>query len=327
MRRIGGGFRQARAVFVQGWRLASTNHTRHRSGMTEIYRPRRSVLYVPASNDKALAKIAQLACDAVIIDLEDAVAPADKIAAREKLAGIFANRPDPNGRRREMVVRVNALSSEWGTDDLAAVAKAEPDGILLPKVDTPRDVLEVGDVLDDSFAPDSVKLWAMIETPKAMLNIGAIAELGRDPASRLDCFIAGTNDLIKDTGVLATPDRAYLLPWLMQMLLAARAGGIDMLDGVFNDFRDPDAFARECTQAAAMGFDGKTLIHPSQVEAANRAFAPSAQALAEARAVKDAFALAQNSGKGVIALNGRMVERLHLAQAEKLLAKAAAIGA
>ncbi|MBZ9671332.1 CoA ester lyase [Mesorhizobium sp. B2-1-8] len=295
----------------------------------ETYRPRRSVLYVPASSDKALAKIARLACDAVIIDLEDAVAPADKIAAREKLAGIFANRPDAghNGRRCEMVVRVNALSSEWGTEDLAAVAKAEPDGILLPKVDTPRDVLEVGDVLDDNLAPDSVKLWAMIETPKAMLNIGAIAELGRDPASRLDCFIAGTNDLIKDTGVLATPDRAYLLPWLMQMLLAARAGGIDMLDGVFNDFRDPDAFARECTQAAAMGFDGKTLIHPSQIEAANHAFAPSAQALAEARAVKDAFALAQNSGKGVIALNGRMVERLHLAQAEKLLAKAAAIGA
>ncbi|TPI24237.1 CoA ester lyase [Mesorhizobium sp. B3-2-1] len=295
----------------------------------ETYRPRRSVLYVPASSDKALAKIARLACDAVIIDLEDAVAPADKIAAREKLAGIFANRPDAghNGRRCEMVVRVNALSSEWGTEDLAAVAKAEPDGILLPKVDTPRDVLEVGDVLDDNLAPDSVKLWAMIETPKAMLNIGAIAELGRDPASRLDCFIAGTNDLIKDTGVLATPDRVYLLPWLMQMLLAARAGGLDMLDGVFNDFRDPDAFARECTQAAAMGFDGKTLIHPSQIEAANRAFAPSAQALAEARAVKDAFALAQNSGKGVIALNGRMVERLHLAQAEKLLAKAAAIGA
>ncbi|MBZ9709969.1 CoA ester lyase [Mesorhizobium sp. ESP7-2] len=295
----------------------------------ESYRPRRSVLYVPASSDKALAKIARLACDAVIIDLEDAVAPADKIAAREKLAGIFANRPDAghNGRRCEMVVRVNALSSEWGTEDLAAVAKAEPDGILLPKVDTPRDVLEVGDVLDDNFAPDSLKLWAMIETPKAMLNIGAIAELGRDPASRLDCFIAGTNDLIKNTGVLATPDRAYLLPWLMQMLLAARAGGLDMLDGVFNDFRDPDAFARECTQAAAMGFDGKTLIHPSQIEAANRAFAPSAQALAEARAVKDAFALAQNSGKGVIALNGKMVERLHLAQAEKLLAKAAAIGA
>jgi len=295
--------------------------------MTEPYRPRRSVLYVPASSDKALAKIAQLACDAVIIDLEDAVAPADKVAAREKLAGIFANRPVASGRRCEMVVRVNALASEWGADDLLAAAKFEPDGILLSKVATPRDILEVGDVLDDSFAPDSVKLWAMIETPKAMLNIGAIAELGRDPASRLNCFVAGTNDLAKDTGVLATPDRRYLVPWLMQMVLAARAGGLDMLDGVANDFRDLDAFARECAEAAAMGFDGKTLIHPAQIDAANRAFAPSPAALTEARLVKDAFALAENSGKGVIALNGRMVERLHLAQAEKLLAKAAAIGA
>ncbi|ESX97935.1 CoA ester lyase [Mesorhizobium sp. LNJC405B00] len=291
---------------------------------SEPYRPRRSVLYVPASNDKALAKIATLACDAVIIDLEDAVAPADKIAARDKLAGIFASRPK---RRCEMIVRVNALSSEWGNDDLLTAAKFEPDGILLSKVATPRDILEVGDVLDDNFAPDSVKLWAMIETPKAMLNIGAIAELGRDPASRLACFVAGTNDLVKETGILATPDRRYLVPWLMQMVLAARAGGIDMLDGVSNDFRDLDAFARECTEAAAMGFDGKTLIHPAQIETANRAFAPAPEALAQARAVKDAFALPENAGKGVIALNGRMVERLHLAQAEKLLAKAAAIGA
>jgi len=291
---------------------------------SEPYRPRRSVLYVPASNDKALAKIATLTCDAVIIDLEDAVAPADKVAAREKLAAIFASRPK---RRCEMIVRVNALSSEWGNDDLLAAAKFEPDGILLSKVATPRDILEVGDVLDDNFASDSVKLWAMIETPKAMLNIGAIAELGRDPASRLNCFVAGTNDLVKETGILATPDRRYLVPWLMQMVLAARAGGIDMLDGVSNDFRDLDAFARECTEAAAMGFDGKTLIHPAQIEAANRAFAPAPDALAEARAVKDAFALPENAGKGVIALNGRMVERLHLAQAEKLLAKAAAIGA
>jgi citrate lyase subunit beta/citryl-CoA lyase len=291
---------------------------------TETYRPRRSVLYVPASNDKALAKLASLTCDAVIIDLEDAVAPADKVSAREKLPGIFADRP---GRRCEMVVRINAFSSEWGADDLLAAARCEPDAILLPKVDTPRDVLEPGDVLDDNFAPDAVKLWAMIETPKALLNIGPIAELGRDPASRLTCFVAGTNDLIKDTGILATPDRRYLTPWLMQMVLAARAGGLDLLDGVFNDFRDLDAFARECGEAAAMGFDGKSLIHPAQIDAANRSFAPSAEALAEARSVKEAFALAENAGKGVIALNGKMVERLHLAQAEKLLAKAAAIGA
>lgn len=289
----------------------------------ETYRPRRSVLYVPASNDKALAKIAQLACDAIIIDLEDAVAPADKITARAKLAGIFAGHSE---RRCEMVVRINALSSEWGADDLLAAASCEPDGILLPKVDTPRDLLEAGDVLDDNFAPDSVKLWAMIETPKALLNIGAIAELGRDPASRLNCFVSGTNDLVKETGILATPDRRYLVPWLMQMVLAARAGGIDMLDGVSNDFRNLDAFTHECAEAAAMGFDGKSLIHPAQIEAANRAFAPSAEAVAEARSVKEAFALAENAGKGVIALNGRMVERLHLAQAEKLLTKAAAIG-
>ncbi|TPK55353.1 MULTISPECIES: CoA ester lyase [unclassified Mesorhizobium] len=296
---------------------------------TDLYRPRRSVLYVPASNDKALAKMAQLACDTVIIDLEDAVAPAEKVAAREKLAGIFSNRPDTNhsGRRCEMVVRINALSSEWGGADLLAAAKAEPDGILLAKVDTPRDVLEAGDVLDDNSAPDSVKLWAMIETPKAVLNVGAIAELGRDPASRLDCFVAGTNDLTKDTGIMATSDRRYLLPWLMQMVLAARAGDLDIVDGVFNDFRALDAFSRECTEAAAMGFDGKTLIHPAQIEAANRAFAPSAEAVAKARAVKQAFALPENAGKNVIALEGRMVERLHLAQAEKLLAKAAAVGA
>jgi len=292
--------------------------------MTQTYRPRRSVLYVPASNEKALAKIATLDCDGVIVDLEDAVAPADKVAARDRLAAVFAGRAD---RRREMIVRVNALSSEWGADDLRAAAACEPDAILLPKVNTPRDVLEAGDLLDDAFVPDSVKLWAMIETPRALLNIGAIAELGRDPASRLDCFVAGTNDLVKDTGVLATPDRRYLVPWLMQMVLAARAGGLDMIDGVSNDFRDLDGFARQCAEAAAMGFDGKTLIHPAQIEAANRAFAPTPEAVAEARLVSEAFAQPGNAGKGVIALNGRMVERLHLAQAEKLLAKVAAIGA
>lgn len=292
--------------------------------ITESYRPRRSVLYVPASNDKALAKIPSLTCDAVVIDLEDAVAPADKLSAREKLAAIFAGR---SNRSCEMMVRINALSSEWGADDLLAAAKCMPGAILLPKVDTPRDILEAGDVLDDNFAPDEVKLWAMIETPKALLNIGPIAELGRDPASRLVCFVAGTNDLVKDTGILATPDRRYLVPWLMQMVLAARAGGLDLLDGVFNDFRDMDGFARECAEAAAMGFDGKSLIHPAQIEAANRAFAPTPDALAEARAIKQAFALAENAGKAVIALNGKMVERLHLAQAEKLLAKAAAVRA
>src|SRR5690606_24217546 len=163
-------------------------------------------------------------------------------------------------------------------------------------------------------------LWVMVETPKAMLNIGALAEFGRDRAARLDCFVAGTNDLIKDTGVLATPDRRYVMPWLLQMVLAARAGGLDILDGVSNDFRDLDAFARECAEGAAMGFDGKTLIHPAQIEPAKRAFSPSAEAIAEAMAIRAGFALPENAGKGVISIEGRMVERLHLAQAERLLA-------
>jgi len=291
---------------------------------SETYRPRRSVLYMPASNERALAKIASLACDAVIIDLEDGVAPADKVSARDRVADVLAARPQ---RRCEMMVRINPLSSEWGIDDLLAVAKAEPDGVLLPKIVIPRDILEAGDLLDDNLASDTVKLWAMIETPKALLNIGAIAELGRDPASRLACFVAGTNDLVKATGILATPDRRYLMPWLVQLVLAARAGGLDVIDGVANDFRDLDGFARECAEAAAMGFDGKSLIHPAQIEPANRTFSPTPEALARARAIRDAFALPENAGKGIIALDGRMVERLHLAQAEKLLAKAAIIGA
>jgi citrate lyase subunit beta/citryl-CoA lyase len=277
------------------------------------------VLYVPASNAKALAKLATLACDAVIIDLEDAIAPDAKVLARDAVKAHLAGR-GPGGV--ETVIRINALSSPWGPDDLAFARDLEPDGILLPKVDTPRDLLEAGDLLDDVDVSDRVRLWAMIETPRAMLNIGAIAELGRDPAARLACLVAGTNDLVKETGVLATPDRRYLIPWLMQIVLAARAGGLDALDGVSNDFRDLDAFARECAEGAAMGFDGKTLIHPAQIAPANAGFSPSAQAIAEAQKVVAAFAQPDNAGKGVIALDGRMVEQLHRVQAERTLARA-----
>lgn len=286
-------------------------------------RPRRSVLYVPATNDRAVAKIASLACDAVIVDLEDSVAPDAKLSARDRLTGIFAAR-SPG---REMAVRINALSGEWGADDLTAAAACRPDAILLPKVETARDILQARDMLDDAGVPDDVALWAMMETPRALLDSGTIAALGRDPASRLSCLVAGINDLAKDTGVAVTPDRRYFLPWLMQMVLASRAGGLDLLDGVFNDFRDMEGFSRECAEAASMGFDGKTLIHPTQIEAANAAFSPPEAALIEARAIRDAFALPENTGKGVISLDGRMVERLHLVQAEKLLAKAAGIGA
>ncbi|MBX3572118.1 MAG: CoA ester lyase [Mesorhizobium sp.] len=291
---------------------------------TRPFRPRRSVLYVPATNAKALAKLPGLACDAAIIDLEDAVAPDAKVAAREALKSFFAERAKaPHaGGPGEIVIRINGLSTEWGMDDLLAARECRPDAILIPKVETPRDILEANDTLDGEYAHPAMWLWAMIETPKALLNIGAIAELGRDPGARLACFVAGTNDLVKETGVRMTPDRRFLTPWLMQMVLAARAGGIDVLDGVANDFRDLDAFRRECDDGAAMGFDGKTLIHPDQIAPANAAFSPSAGEIAAARAIVAAFAEPQNAGKGVLTVDGRMTERLHLAQAEKLLAKA-----
>lgn len=283
-------------------------------------RPRRSVLFVPATNEKAIAKLAQLACDTVIFDLEDAVLPEQKAAARDRLAKFFAERP---AGAREYVVRINGLKSPWGADDLAAASGWVTDGVVLPKIETPRDLLEANDVLDEADALDTLKLWAMIETPRALVNLAAIAELGRDPSARLSCLIAGLNDLAKDTGVRLTPDRRYVQPWLMQMVLCARAGGVDMLDSVSNDFRDLDAFAAECGEAAAMGFSGKTVIHPAQIGPANAAFSPSVEALAEARAVVDAFALPENTSSGVISLGGKMVERLHLAEAERLLARAA----
>ncbi len=281
-----------------------------------VPKPYRSVLYVPACNQRAMAKIASLSCDAVILDLEDAVAPGQKLAARENLKSWFDQRPDT---KAEIIIRINPMSSDWGTGDLALAGSLEPQGILLPKADTPRAILEIGDTLDDEAVPDDVKLLAMIETPRAMLNIGAIAELGRDPASRLAGLVAGTNDLANETGVSSRP---YLVPWLMQIVLAARAGGLVALDGVMNDFSNLDAFKRECSEAAAMGFDGKTLIHPSQVEPANLAFSPSAATVAEARRIVDAFGRPENADKGVLAIEGRMVERLHLIQAERLIARA-----
>ena len=287
-------------------------------------RPRRSVLYVPASNERALAKIASLSCDAVILDLEDAVAPSEKSAARGKLAAFMKSRPERDAET-EIALRINPLSGEWGAEDLKLAGSLEPDAILIPKVDTPRDILEAGDALDEAFVGHSVKLWAMIETPKALLNIGAIAELGRDSASRLACLVAGSNDIAKETGIRPGPDRRYLMPLLLQIVVAARAGGLVALDGVANDFRDSERLARECAEAAAIGFDGKTLIHPGQIAAANEAFTPSEEMLENARAIVAAFARPENAGKGVIALSGKMIERLHLAEAEALLAKAAMI--
>ncbi|KRD50014.1 MULTISPECIES: CoA ester lyase [Sinorhizobium/Ensifer group] len=281
-------------------------------------RLRRSVLSVPADNARALAKVAELATDAAIFDLEDAVAPERKMEAREALVRhLTTNRPDC-----EIVIRINALGSGFGQDDLAAVLAAKPDAILLPKVESPADIQAAADWLAENDAPETLRLWAMIETPRGVINAPLIAETGRTFGGRLDCFVVGLNDLRKDTGVPDRPGRPYLIPWLMQILLAARGGGLDVIDAVFNDFRDADGFDEECRQGRDMGYDGKMLIHPAQIGPANERFGVEQIAVDEARAIIAAFALSENAGKGVINLNGRMVERLHLDQAVMLAAKA-----
>lgn len=280
---------------------------------------RRSVLFVPASNERALAKSASLACDGVIFDLEDAVAPEEKEAARERLRAFLAG---PGRPRCEIVIRINALSGEWGTEDFLSARACGPDAILLPKVDSPGDILDADEALDETDAPPDLCLWAMMETSRGMLNAGAIAELGRDPAARLSCLVAGTNDLAKETRLIPGDNRENLRPWLTQLVLAARAGKLSALDGVFNDFGNETAFAAECAQARALGFDGKTLIHPAQISVANAAFAPTAREIADAEAIVAEFAKPQNRHRGVVALDGRMVERLHLTEAEALLARA-----
>ena len=287
-------------------------------------RPRRSVLYVPGGNERAIAKARTLACDAVIFDLEDSVAPDAKVEARENLRKLLG---EPLGGGRETIIRINALSTPWGAEDLRAAQDLAPDAILIPKVEDPEDIAQIDDALDQTDTPETLRLWAMIETPKGIMNAGQIARASRTPGGRLDCFVTGTNDIVKETGVAPLPGRPYLSTWLMEIVLAARAYGIDVLDGVYNDFRDSEGFAIECAQGRAMGFDGKTLIHPGQIEAANRAFGIDPDKLEEARHIVEAFARPENARAGVISLDGRMVERLHADMAEKLIAKADALAA
>ena len=282
-------------------------------------RRRRSVLYMPAGNARALAKADTLDADTVIFDLEDSVDPAAKDDAREALRTFFR---ETRPKRPECVIRINALAGPWGTEDLLAARACMPDAILLPKVDDAGDIRAAAEALAETDAPQTLRLWAMAETPRFLLNAAGIADYGRNPNNRLDCFVTGTNDLVKETGISAGQGRQYLQPLLTQIVIAARAGGLDAIDGVYNDFRDEEGFTAECAQGAALGFDGKSLIHPAQIETTNAAFSPSPDEIAKARAIADAFARPENAGKGVISLDGRMVERLHLAMAEKLLARA-----
>lgn len=287
-------------------------------------RLRRSVLSVPAINARALEKTHSLDCDAVILDLEDSVAPEKKAEARDNLKGFFAGPPLPG---KERIIRINSLSSGFGLADMELIKVLAPDAVLLPKVDEPQDIMAIGDLLAEAYAPEELRIWAMIETPRGVLNAAAIAESGRTPGSRLDCLVVGLNDLRKETGVLPQPGRTYLVPWLMQVILAVKAYGLDALDSVFNDFRDGDGFDAECGQGRAMGFAGKMLIHPAQIEVANRHFGPSMQEIAEAEAIISAFADPVTAGLNVINANGRMIERLHLVQAEALVHKAHLISA
>lgn len=278
------------------------------------FRPRRSALYVPASNEKALAKISQLSSDCVIIDLEDAVAPDAKATARARMVAFFSDQEQDGSK--EMIIRINALASPWGAQDLEAAIACRPDAILVPKVEDASDLPHIGDT------QPGLSLWAMIETPRGVRNIHAITELGSGDGARLACLVAGTNDLVKDTRIRPGADRQLLIPWLMQIVLAARASNLAVLDGVANNFSDLGAFSTECEQGRDMGFDGKTLIHPAQIALANTTFSPSTEEVEGAAAIRAAFALPENQHKGVIVLDGKMVERLHLEQAEQLLARA-----
>ena len=287
-------------------------------------RPRRSVLYMPGSNARAIEKARTLPADAVILDLEDSVAPDGKAAARKQvmeavIAGGFGT--------REVIVRINGLDTEWWLDDLNAVAKAKPDAVLVPKVSGPAHLEDIAERLVDISADHKIKVWAMMETPLAMLNARDIAAAAKDVETRLSAFVMGTNDLAKDTRAKITPGRAPMLPWLMGCVAAARAFGIDILDGVYNDLGNAEGFAQECAQARDMGFDGKTLIHPNQIGPCNAAFSPSVDDVALARKIIAAFGLPENKDKGVVQLDGRMVERLHADMARRTVAIAEAIEA
>lgn len=286
-------------------------------------RPRRSALYMPGSNARALEKARTIPADVLILDLEDSVAPDAKTAARDQVAAAVAAGGYEN---REIVIRINGLGTSWGEADLAMAGRAAPDAVLIPKIDGREGIERVATALAEVGAKDGVRIWAMMETPLAVLNAREIAGCAGQPGNRLACLVMGLNDLIKDMRAADMPGRAPALYAMSACITAARAYGLDVLDGVHNDIRDTEGCRVECLHGRQLGFDGKTLIHPNQVAAANEAFAPSASELAWARKISAAFALPENSGRGVITVDGRMVERLHLAMAKRVIAIAEAIG-
>jgi citrate lyase subunit beta / citryl-CoA lyase len=281
------------------------------------FRPRRSVLYMPSSNARALEKAKTIPCDGLILDLEDAVAPDDKPVARDAACAAATSGEYGN---RELTIRVNGADTEWHEDDLAAACAAGPDAIVVPKVSSADAVLALVDAMAGHGAPDHTKLWAMVETPYAMLHAEEIAAA----SERLTVLVMGTNDLAKELYAEHVPGRQPLLAGLGLALLAARATGKTIIDGVYNDVKNVDGFLAECRQGREMGFDGKTLIHPGQVEGANETFAPSEQAIEDARGILAAW---DARDSGVVTYNGRMIENLHVESAQRTLAVAEAIAA
>jgi citrate lyase subunit beta/citryl-CoA lyase len=290
------------------------------SSMSARVRPRRSVLYMPGSNARALAKARSLPSDALIFDLEDAVAPDAKVSARDEVcAAVGAGGYGP----RELIIRVNALATPWGLADLSAVAVAGADAVLIPKVESADAVRQALAVLDDAGGPSDLPIWCMMETPRAMLRAEEIA--AADP--RIGCLVMGTSDLAKELHAAHTPERLPLITALGLCLLAARAYGCAILDGVHLDLEDHAGFAASCRQGAELGFDGKTLIHPKQIGPANAAFAPDAEAVARARRIIEAHEKAARAGQGVVVVDGRLIENLHVVEARRQVQLAEAVAA
>lgn len=285
---------------------------------TEDLRPRRSVLYMPGANARALEKAQTLDADALILDLEDAVAPDAKLEARDRVCEAAASGAYGH---REIAIRANGLDTQWGPDDIRAAAAAGPDAVLVPKVGSVADIATIERLLEEGGAPDTTRIWAMLETPDGILDAAAICA----SSPRLTVLVMGTNDITKELHAVHVPGRAPLLYSLSHCLMAARAAGKVILDGVYNDIKNAEGFEAECVQGAQMGFDGKTLIHPSQLEPCNRIYAPSDDEVEQSRKVIEAWDTARAEGKGVVTVDGRMIENLHVDNAKRVLAVAEAI--
>ena len=287
-----------------------------------MIRPRRSLLFMPGSNARALEKARNLPADGLIFDLEDSVAPEAKALARDQIAQAIAA---GGYGKREILIRVNTLDSPWWMDDIMMAGKVRPDGILVPKISSVEDFKKIAHCLGDVDAAPSIRVWAMIETAQAVLHAEQLAAASQAPEMRLAGFVFGPNDISRETRIRMLPGRAAMIPMITHCILATRAHGLEILDGPYSDFSNFNGFGQECTQARDLGFDGKTLIHPGQIEACNAIFTPPAEEVAQARKIIAAFERPENAARGAIQLDGQMVERLHADMARRTVAIADAI--